>query len=84
MAPRAIFSTPNRTIVRGSLDLGPPVYPAHVREFSPGEIYWILKQYYEEVVLYYMPNVYVPWLEPMTILTQGTPIIAECTGPIAS
>lgn len=83
-APRAIFSTPNRIVVRGPQDFGPPIYPAHVREFAPGEIYWIFKQYYKTVVLYYMPDVYVPWLEPMTILTQGTPIIAECSGPIDS
>jgi 2-polyprenyl-3-methyl-5-hydroxy-6-metoxy-1,4-benzoquinol methylase len=81
LAPRAIFSTPNRTVVRGIHDIGPP---AHVREFTPGEFYWILKQYYKSVSLYYMPNVYVPWLEPMSILTNGTPIIAECTGPICS
>jgi 2-polyprenyl-3-methyl-5-hydroxy-6-metoxy-1,4-benzoquinol methylase len=84
LAPRAIFSTPNRTVVRGIHDIGPPAYPPHVREFTPGEFYWILKQYYKSVSLYYMPNVYVPWLEPMSILTNGTPIIAECTGPICS
>lgn len=83
-APRAIFSTPNRIVVRGPLDMGPPAYPPHVREFSPGELYWILRQYYRDVSLYFMPNVYVPWLEPMTTLTCGTPIIAECTGPINS
>lgn len=84
LAPRAIFSTPNRNVVRGPQDMGPPAYPPHVREFSPGEIYWIFRQYYREVALYFMPDVYVPWLEPMTILTNGTPIIAECFDPISS
>lgn len=82
LAPRAIYSTPNREVVRGPQDMGPPLYPPHVREFAPGEIYWIFKQYYRDVFLYHMPDVYVPWLEPMTILTKGTPIIAECKNPI--
>jgi len=81
-APRAIFSTPNRVVVRSAQDIGPPTYPPHVREFSPGEIYWILKQYYSEIFLYCMPDVYVPWLVPMDIATPGTPIIAECHGPL--
>jgi hypothetical protein len=82
LAPRAIYSTPNREVVRGPDDMGPPLYSPHVREFSPGELFWIFKQYYQEVFLYYMPDVYVPKLEPMNILTKGTPIIAECRGPI--
>ncbi|MBL7196266.1 MAG: glycosyltransferase [Desulfobacterales bacterium] len=82
LAPIAIYSTPNREVVRPSGDKGPPAYMPHVREFSPGELYWILRQYYREVSLYHMPNVYVPWIEPMTILTKGTPIIAECRGPL--
>lgn len=84
LAPRAIFSTPNRTVVRSPEDFGPPAYEPHVREFDPGELYWILRQYYAIVRLFYMPNEYVPWLAPMTIVTQGTPIIAECTEPYLS
>jgi spore maturation protein CgeB len=78
LAPRAIFTTPNREVIRGHGDMGPPEYPAHVREFSTGEFYWILKQHYEVVWLYHMPDPYIPYLKPMTILTKGTPIIAEC------
>ncbi len=81
LARRAIFTTPNRLIVRGPDDIGPPSYSPHVRDFSPGEIYMILKLYYRDVFLYHMPDVYVPWIEPMTIATEGTPIIAECLNP---
>jgi 2-polyprenyl-3-methyl-5-hydroxy-6-metoxy-1,4-benzoquinol methylase len=81
LAPRAIISTPNRNVVRGNTDLGPPVYKPHVREFDPGELYWVLRQYYGVVRLFHMPNAFVPWLAPMTIATQGTPIIAECSDP---
>lgn len=81
LAPRAIVTTPNRAVIRSPVDIGPPKYPPHVREFTPGEIYWLLKQYYRQVYLYFMPDVYVPWLQPMTLATHGTPIIAECVGP---
>lgn len=81
LSPRAIFSTPNRLVLRGHDDQGPPPYAPHVREFSPGELYWLLKQHYNQVYLYHMPDVHVPWLEPLTLATQGTPIIAECLEP---
>lgn len=81
LSPKAIFSTPNRNVLRGESNVGPPDYLPHVREYSPGEIYWLLKQFYEDVYLYYMPNVYIPWLQPMTIATMGTPIIAHCINP---
>ena len=83
LADRAVFTTPNRQIVRKSSHIGPPPYGPHVREFAAGELYWVLRQHYEAVNLYYMPNAFVPWLAPMTIEGQGTPIIAECHRPIA-
>ena len=82
LAPRAIFSTPNRDVLRGGGTTGPPDYPPHVREFDPGEFYWMMKQYYADVALYHTPDVNVPWLSPMTIATKGTPIVAECAGPL--
>lgn len=82
LAPRAVLTTPNRVVVRGPEDSGPPVYPPHVREFDSGEFYWILRLFYAEVSLYYMPDVHVPWIEPMTIGFQGTPIIAHCRNPL--
>ena len=80
LAPRAIYSTPNRRAVRGDADTGPPVYEAHVREYDPGEVYAMLMLYYDNVQLFHMPDVHVPWLEPMTIADRGTPVIAECSG----
>ncbi len=82
LAPRAIYTTPNRNALVGTNLEGPPRYDAHVREYTPGEIYWLLKQFYREVYLYYLPDIYVPWLQPMTIADEGTPIIAECFTPI--
>ena len=84
LSQRAIFTTPNREIIAGEANMGPPEYAPHVRELTAGEFYWMLKQYYREVFLYHMPDVYVPWLEPMTITTKGTPLIAECIEPFIS
>ncbi len=64
LSPRAIITTPNRNVVRNSTDCGPPVYKPHVREFDPGELYWVLRQYYSVVHLFHMPNAFVPWLAP--------------------
>jgi len=82
LAPRAILTTPNRGVVRGPEDSGPPANPLHVREFDSGEFYWILRMVYAEVRLYHMPDVNVPWLEPMTIGGRGTPVVAHCRGPL--
>jgi hypothetical protein len=81
LAPRAIFTTPNRERRHGRAHFGPPVYPAHVREFAPGELFWMLRLYYGSVRLFHLPDPHVPWLAPMTLATPGTPIIAECRDP---
>lgn len=41
-APYVIVSTPDRDRVRGLDDLGPPDNPAHVREWSAGELHSLL------------------------------------------
>ncbi len=81
MAPTAIITTPNRHAVRPAGDLGPPAYPYHVREFDAGEVYMMLRSQYRDVALYCMPDIYVPWIVPMTIREKGTPIIAYCQDP---
>ena len=81
MAPKAIITTPNRHAVRPAGDLGPPAYPYHVREFDAGEVYMMLRSQYRDVALYCMPDIYVPWIVPMTIREKGTPIIAYCQDP---
>ncbi len=83
VAPRALLATPNREARGGGPgDAGPSPSPPPVREFDGGELYWVLKQHYSEVSLYVMPDVHVPWLEPMTIGSRGTPLVAACAGPL--
>ncbi len=80
LAPRAIFTTPNRER-HGRDHWGPPPYPPHVREFTPGELFWMLRLHYRSVRLFHLPDPHVPWLAPMTVATIGTPIVAECRDP---
>ena len=37
-APIVILTTPERDLVRGPNDLGPPINPSHVREWSLAEL----------------------------------------------
>jgi len=83
LAPRAIYTTPNREQKHGRDHWGPPSYPPHVREFTPGELFWMLRLYYRSVRLFHLPDPHVPWLAPMTIATPGSPIVAECRDPHA-
>jgi hypothetical protein len=55
-----------------------------MRAFDPGEVYMLLRSQYRKVHLYCMPNIYVPWIVPMTIRDNGTPIIAHCEEPCDS
>ena len=82
LAPRAIITTPNRQ--RGpKFDVaGPPPVAKHVREWTAGEFYWVLRSFYGDVRLYAMPNPYVPEVVPIQVTDRLTPLIADCRKPI--
>ncbi|HUW55890.1 MAG TPA: methyltransferase domain-containing protein [Planctomycetota bacterium] len=81
LAPRALITTPNRT--RGpKFDVpGPPPVAKHVREWTAGEFYWVLRTFYRTVKLYAMPNPFVPELVGVRITTKLTPLVADCCEP---
>ena len=81
LAPRAIFTTPNKRRDSAADTAGPPAYYQHVREWTAGEFYWVLRAYYEDVTLYSMPNVYVPQLCTVDVQSAMTPVIAACSKP---
>lgn len=78
VAPRAILTTPNRMRSRTANHAGPPHYKQHVREWSAGEFYWVLRCYWDEVRLYAMPDEYSRGAEPITVVDKKTPLIAIC------
>ncbi len=83
LAPGAIITTPNRVRDSASDTAGPPGYFQHVREWSAGEFYWVLRAFYNKVALYSMPDVNKPDVVPIKITDSRTPIIACCEDPCA-
>lgn len=78
LAPKSIITTPNKNRDKRSAEASPPQYYQHVREWTAGEFYWVLKMFYSDVKLYAMPNVYVPECVPINITSRMTPLIAVC------
>ncbi|MBU5636461.1 glycosyltransferase [Geomonas sp. Red69] len=82
LADRAILTTPNKRRHESFDTDGPPDYYQHVREWSAGEFYWVLRCYYAKVELFAMNDVYVPELSPITVTSRLTPLVARCSHPI--
>ncbi|MBJ6751453.1 glycosyltransferase family protein [Geomonas anaerohicana] len=82
LADRALLTTPNKRRNPGHDHDGPPEYYQHVREWSAGEFYWVLRCYYREVRLYALPDLYVPQLVPVSVTSKLTPLVAECRFPL--
>lgn len=82
LADRAIITTPNKYRTRKTASAMPPAYEHHVREWTAGEFYWVLKLFYKQVTLFAMPDPYTPGCVPITITDSKTPLIAVCEWPI--
>ncbi len=80
VAPKAIITTPNRNRDDQSSKANPPHYYQHVREWTTGEFYWILRTFYQDVQLFAMPNDYLPFCVRINIFSSMTPLIAVCKG----
>jgi 2-polyprenyl-3-methyl-5-hydroxy-6-metoxy-1,4-benzoquinol methylase len=52
LADTAIITTPNKMRTYYHLHKTTPDYYQHTREWTPGEFYWVLKMFYEDVELY--------------------------------
>ncbi len=82
LAPRALLTTPNRA--RGPhFDFpGPPRTRKHVREWTAGEFYWVLRAHWRDVRLFATPNPYVSELVPIRVTDTLSPLVADCREPI--
>lgn len=91
VAPKAIITTPNKN--RSAFDSieNTPVYGEHCREWTAGELYWILRVFWRKVNLYSIPNIdqqislfqkdpdsYIPLVSSVGILTKDHILIAFC------
>lgn len=81
-ADKAILTTPNRLRNAESASVLTPKYSQHIREWSAGEFYWMLRVFYQRATLYGMQNPFVPIAYPMNINDVLTPIIAVCEDKI--
>lgn len=97
VAPRAIISSPNKD--RSAFDsvTSTPFYLDHVREWTAGEFYWVLKTFYKEVELYTFEdtkksmvelrncedgnNNFGPLLKPCSLWAKDHHIFACCSKP---
>jgi len=82
LAPRALLTTPNRKRERKHYHPGPPVYFKHVREWTAGEFYWVLRCFWTDVRLYGLTSQSEPSYIPVDIDTCLSPLIADCRNPM--
>jgi 2-polyprenyl-3-methyl-5-hydroxy-6-metoxy-1,4-benzoquinol methylase len=78
LSPVAVLTTPNKNRNPLAATASPPSYYQHVREWTAGEFYWVLRIFYQSVKLYGMPNVYIPEVVPIRVTDTLTPLIAVC------
>ena len=75
LSNKAIITTPNKARSHKHLTVSPPVYNRHVREWTAGEFYWVLKVFYRKVKLYSLMS---GGLAEIGLLSHKSPIIAIC------
>jgi cyclopropane fatty-acyl-phospholipid synthase-like methyltransferase len=87
---KAIITTPNKSRTPFDSVANSPTFLDHVREWTAGEFYWVLKAFYKDVALYEIPKFnwqvnqdvkiesYSPKVIPCGILSKSPQIIAVC------
>lgn len=94
IAPRAIITTPNKN--RNPFDsvANTPAYGGHVREWTSGEFYWVLRAFYSDVEMYTIRRFsaviekfrvddnFTPVLARCSVLEHSEPLLALCKQPI--
>ncbi|MBW2389130.1 MAG: hypothetical protein JRG89_11920 [Deltaproteobacteria bacterium] len=78
LSERAVVTVTNRARSHEALISPRPIDPHHVREWTAGELYWVLRGFYGVVELYGMPDPHVPQLERAGLFSEMSPLIAVC------
>ncbi len=81
LADKAIVTTPNKLRSATTATAGPPPYYQHVREWSAGEFYWVLRAFYRHVELFGMPDPNTTGAVPVRVTSTLSPLIAVCEQP---
>jgi SAM-dependent methyltransferase len=84
LAQKVILTSPNKGRDNNSYTQQPPNYPQHIREWTAGEFYWVLRCFYKSVNIYSIEEDYqtTEVVFPINILSADTPVIAVCEDPI--
>ncbi len=82
LAPRSLITTPNRKRGKSFFHNGPPNYFKHVREWTAGEFYWVLRSFWNDVRLYGLTSQIDPTFIKVDVDTTLSPLIADCRLPI--
>jgi len=81
LAPKAIITTPNKNRTSRTSYASPPTYNQHVREWTGGEFYWVLRTLYDSVLLFGKQDPLGIDLVPMRITDTLTPLVAISSSP---
>jgi len=93
VAPMAIITTPNKNRSPTDSVANTPTYHGHVREWTAGEFFWVLRAFFSDVEMYtiaeFRSNIerhkadpdFVPCITKCSVLTQSEPLIATCKHP---
>ncbi len=94
VAPAAIVTTPNKNRSPFDSIANTPAYSEHVREWTSGEFYWVLRAFYSDVSMYTIPDFKseveryksnpnsMPALVRCSVLEHSEPLLAVCRCPI--
>jgi 2-polyprenyl-3-methyl-5-hydroxy-6-metoxy-1,4-benzoquinol methylase len=94
VAPEALISTPNKNGDPFQSLARTPPYSEHVREWTAGEFFWVLRAFYQTVELFTVPALpqqvaalmadegYMPRVERCTDLSTDAALIARCSHPL--
>jgi hypothetical protein len=80
LSRRAVVTVTNKARSHEALVSPRPSDPHHVREWTAGELYWVLRGFYAGVELYGMPDPHVPQLERVGLFSEISTLIAVCEG----
>lgn len=93
VANTAIISTPNKHRSPFDSIANTPAYEEHVREWSAGEFYWVLKCFYKQVDIYTIPKLkqelfrykqdssIIPSFSHCGVLCSSEVLVAYCSQP---
>jgi hypothetical protein len=78
LGDRVIVTAVNKARDRKSLAASPPAERRRIREWTAGELYWVLKAHFDRVELFGMPDPVVPHTVRVGPLSRISSIVAVC------